>query len=157
MNMERLGTAAGFGAVSGMRSMMGLALVSRDLSDRGRLPRDATTLERWLAEDLVALALSALAIGELVADKLPATPPRTEPPSLLARGAIGGLLGALVAGPELRAEGAAVGIAAAIAASYAGWFLRREVGRATLIPDAALAVAEDAMAITAARELSKEF
>lgn len=156
MNLERLGTAAGLGAVTGLRSMTGLAMLSRDLSDRRRLPRHATRLEHWLAQDLVAITLSALALGELVADKLPATPPRTDPPSLLARGAIGALLGSIAAGHDDRAAGAIVGAAAALAASWAAWFLRREVGRATLLPDAALAVAEDAMAIAAARELSRE-
>lgn len=156
MSMERLGTAAGLGAVTGMRSMMGLAALSRDLSDRSRLPRRATSLEHWLAEDLVAITLSALALGELVADKLPAAPDRTETGALLGRGAIGGLLGAIAAGPDDRALGAAVGAAAALAASYAAWFLRREAGRATLVPDPVLALAEDAMAITAARELAKE-
>ena len=156
MNTERLGTAAGLGAVSGLRSMMGMAMVSRELSGRRRMPRNASVLEEWLSKDLVALTLSGLALGEVVGDKLPATPPRIEPVPLLGRGVMGGLLGAIAMGSDDRAVGALVGAAAAVAASYAAWFVRREVVRATQVPDPALAVAEDAMAIVAGHELAKE-
>lgn len=156
MDREQLGTAAGLGAVTGMRSLMGLAMVSRELSDRRRLPRHAGRLEEWLAEDLVAVALSGLALGELVVDKVPGVPDRVNPGSLLGRGVVGGLLGAIAAGADDRALGTAVGVAAALGASFAAWFVRREVSRVTLLPDAALALAEDAVAVAAARELARE-
>lgn len=151
-----VGTAAGLGAVTGMRSMTGLAMLSREISDRRRLPRDATRLQEWLAEDMVAITLSALALGEMIADKLPGTPDRVAPAPLFGRGAIGGLLGALVADSDHRVLGAVIGATAAVAATWAAWFLRREAGRASMLPDAALALAEDAMALTAAREVMKE-
>lgn len=153
---ERLWIAAGLGAVTGLRSMSGLALVSRELSDRRRLPGSARRLEAWLAEDMVAVALSALALGEMLADKLPGVPARVAPGPLFGRGLIGGLLGALAVGRDERALGAAVGVAAAVMAAYAGWFLRREAGRATFLPDMAVALAEDAMVVAAARELTNE-
>lgn len=156
MDRSRLETAAGLGAVTGMRGLMGLAMVSRELSDRRRLPRGASQLEAWLAEDMVAITLSALALGELVADKVPGIPDRINPGSLLGRGLVGGLLGAIAAGADDRAPGATVGVAAAVGVSFAAWLARREVGRITLLPDAALALAEDAVAIAAARELVKE-
>lgn len=156
MNREQLGTAAGLGAVTGMRSMMGLAMASRELSDRRRLPRSAGRLEEWLAEDLVAITLSALALGELVVDKVPGVPDRVNPGALLGRGVIGGLVGALAGGPDDRALGAVVGVASALGGSFVAWFVRREVARLTLLPDAALALTEDAVAITAARELVQE-
>lgn len=155
MNVS-LGTAAGLGAVTGLRSMTGLAAVSRTLSDRRRLPRSATRLEEWLAEDTVAIVLSALAIGEIATDKLPGIPDRVAPGPLFGRALIGALVGAVAAGPDDRAAGAAVGAGAAITAAWLGWFLRREAGRATLLPDAAIAIAEDALALSAARELVQE-
>ncbi len=151
-----IGSAAGLGAVTGMRSMTGLAMLSRDLADRRRLPRHATGLQEWLARDMVAITLSALALGEITADKLPGMPNRVDPGPLVGRALIGGLLGALVADRGQRPLGALVGAAAAFAATWTAWFVRREVQRFTGIPDAALAVAEDAMAITAARGIIDE-
>lgn len=152
---ERLGVAAGLGAVSGLRSMTGLAAVSRELSDR-RVLWGASRLEEWLAQDLVALVLTKLAVGEIVADKLPGIPDRIAPGPLFGRALIGGILGALVVDPDERPVGAVVGAAAAIGAAYLGWLTRRELGRATLLPDPLLAVAEDAIAITAARGLAEK-
>lgn len=151
-----IGTAAGLGAVSGMRSMTGLAMLSRELADRRRLPRNASQLQKWLADDTVAVTLSALALGEMVADKLPGIPDRISPGPLFGRALVGGIVGAAVADADQRPAGVLVGAAAAIAASWTAWFLRREAHRATMLPDAALALAEDAMAVTAAREVLKE-
>lgn len=155
-----LGTAAGLGAVTGLRSLTGAALVARELSGRDGVSRWRTRrgprLERWLAEPAVARTLQVMAAGELLVDKLPGMPDRIAPASLAARAVIGGILGALVAGEDRRVEAGAVGAAAAVAASVAGWWLRREARRATYLPDAALAVAEDAVAVAAGRELAAE-
>ena len=151
-----IGTAAGLGAISGLRSMTGLAMASRELSDRRRLPRHASRLEEFLADDRVALTLSALALGEMVADKLPGIPDRVAPAPLFGRGLIGGVVGALAAGPDHRGAGAALGVAGAVLGSYMGWLVRREAGRATMLPDIVFALAEDAAAIAAAHELVAE-
>lgn len=147
-----LATAAGLGFVSGLRSMQGLAWVSRDLSSR-RVPRRAGRLERWLARDDVALLLTAGAVGELAVDKLPGIPDRIAPPPLLGRAAAGGVVGAVAAGRGQEAVGATLGAVAAVAGTFAGWFVRREAGRRTGLPDAVLALVEDAVAIASAREL----
>jgi uncharacterized membrane protein len=148
--------AAGLGFATGMRSMTPIAMLSRELSDRRRLPRHASLLEEWLARDMVAVTLSALALGEIVADKLPGIPARVSPGPLIGRNVLGGVVGALVAGEDDRALGAVVGAAAALVGAYAGWFLRREAVRATMLPDAALAVGEDALAVAASYEIVKE-
>lgn len=154
-----LGTAVGLGAVTGLRSLTGAALLARELSHEER-PRwrshRRSRLERWLEEPAVARTLQVLAAGELIADKLPGTPDRIAPPSLAGRAVIGGLLGAICAGEDRRSAGAAVGAGAAVAAAFAGWWLRREAGRATYLPDAAIAIAEDAVAVAAGRELTAE-
>lgn len=150
-----LGTAAGLGAVSGLRTLAGVALLARELSGR-KLPRKAGRLERWLAEPGVANALTVAAAGELLFDKLPGIPDRIQPAPLAGRVIMGALAGAVVADRERRALGAAFGAGAALAAAFTGWFLRREAARATMLPDAAVAIAEDAMAVAAARELTAQ-
>lgn len=156
MNGQRMGAAVGLGAVTGLRNLTGLAMVSRELSQRRRLPRHASRLEEWLAADTVAIALSAMALGEMAADKLPAVPARIRLGPLLSRALTGGALGAIAGGREERALGAVAGAAGAVAGAFAGWALRREAARWAPIPDTAVALAEDAMAIAAARELVKE-
>lgn len=151
--MDRsLATAAGLGAVSGLRTMQGLAWVSHALSSH-RVPRRATGLERWLARRDVATAIAGLASAELAADKLPAIPARITLPPMLGRALAGAMVGAVAAGRDRQIAGAAVGASAAVAASFAGWFLRREMGRVTLLPDLAVALAEDALTVALAREL----
>lgn len=156
MTKDRLIAVGVLGGVTGLRSLTPLAMVSRELSDRRRLPRHASRLEEWLARDTVAITLSALALGEIVADKLPGLPDRISPGPLFGRGLLGGVLGAIAAGPDDRALGALIGTAAAVAGAYKGWFLRRETVRATMLPDAAVAIAEDAFAIAATREVVGE-
>jgi uncharacterized membrane protein len=148
--------AAGLGAVTGLRSMTGVAALSNHLSDRWWLGRHATRLERWLADDTVAVSVAAFAAGELLADKLPGIPDRVEPAPLLGRGVIGAALGALAAGPDDRLAGSLIGGAAAITGAYLGWFLRREAGRSTMIPDPIIALAEDALAVLAALRVVDE-
>lgn len=148
-----LGAAAGLGVVSGLRSMQGLAWVSRALAGR-RLPHGAGPVERLLSHDLVARALSVAAAGELSADKHPSTPDRIGPPSLLARAAAGAAVGSVAAGRNRQLLGALTGAGCALAGAYAGWFLRREAGRVTHVPDIAVALAEDALAVSLARRLS---
>jgi len=152
MMKPSLAAAAGLGAVSGLRTLQGLAWVSRDLSSR-RLPRRASQLERWLAAPGVARVLAGLAAGELASDKLPGIPDRTSAPPLLGRAMAGAVVGAIAAGRDRQPVGAAVGAGAAVAATFAGWFLRRELGRLTPVPDAVVALAEDALAVGLARRL----
>lgn len=154
-----IATAVGLGAVTGMRSMTGVAMAARELADRpdGWIQRRRQgPLEAWLAKDVVAAGLTVAAAGELLVDKLPGTQDRIASGSLVGRGLIGGLVGALAAREDAPLLGAAVGAAAAVAASYGAWFLRREVARVTFLPDPAIALAEDALAISAARELVQD-
>lgn len=159
-----LGTAVGLGAVTGLRSMTGAALLARELASRGGIDgwrarlgsRHRPRLEQWLAEPAVARTLGVMAVGELLADKMPGVPDRVSPAPLLGRAVIGGLLGSIVVPHDRRAAGALAGAAGALAGAVAGWWLRREAARATDLPDVALAVAEDTVAVAAARELVAE-
>jgi uncharacterized membrane protein len=150
-----LASAAGLGAVAGLRTMQGLAWVSHDLASR-RVPRRATGLERWLARGDVATVIAGLATAELAADKLPFIPDRITLQPLLGRAMAGAVVGALAAGRDRQVAGAALGASAAVAAAFTAWFLRREVGRTTMLPDLAVALAEDALAVAVARSLVME-
>ena len=98
----------------------------------------------WLASPKAATVVTPLAIGELVADKLPATPDRTEPVGVVARAASGAVSGAaLTGGRSLPA--ALAGVAGALAATYVGHTLRTRLSR-SLGRDWPVAGAEDLLA-----------
>jgi uncharacterized membrane protein len=132
--------------------MQGLAWVSRALAGKG--PADeAGRLERILSHDRVAVALGLAAIGELVADKHPSIPARIDPAPLLGRMVAGAAVGSVAAGRDRRLLGAMVGAGFAVATAWSGWFLRREAGRANVLPDLAIALAEDSLSVSLARHL----
>lgn len=147
-----LQVAAGLGAVAGLRGFQSLAWVARDLSRRRR-PRRASRLERVFADDRVAAGLAIMAAAELAGDKLPGVPDRVAPFPLAGRALAGAVAGALAVGRDRAAAGAALGAASAVATAWVAWLARRELARATLLPDFAIAAAEDAIAVAAAREL----
>jgi uncharacterized membrane protein len=136
--------ALGLGAISGLRSLSGPAFVSRAAS-RGDLNLDGTFLA-FLSSPRLSKALVLMELGELVGDKLPATPSRTSSPPLLGRAASGALVGAAVFVSEGRraTTGAALGSTAAIVAALAGERLRALAVEKTGLPDPVVALAEDA-------------
>ncbi len=139
--------ALGLGAISGLRSLSGPALVSRAAS-RGGLDLGGTRLA-FLGSPRLSKALLVMALGELVGDKLPTTPSRTARPPLLGRAATGGLVGAALFVSEGRraTTGAALGSSAAVAAAFAGERLRALLVEKTNLPDPAVALAEDAVVL----------
>lgn len=97
---------------------------------------------------VVALA-TLLAVLELIADKLPKTPPRTAPVGLIARLVMGGFCGfaiATSAGASL-ALGAMLGAAGGLAGAFAGYHARRALVISAHLPDFAVAIVEDLVAI----------
>src|ERR1700753_2312839 len=82
------------GAISGMRSMSGTALVSQ-LAKAGTVALKDSGFG-LLSHPATANTLTALAVAEFVADKLPFVPARTEPLPLAARAVTGALAGAAV-------------------------------------------------------------
>jgi uncharacterized membrane protein len=97
-------------------------------------------------------------LGELVGDKLPATPSRTSLPPLLGRAASGALVGAAVFASEGRRAtiGAALGSSAAIAAGLAGERIRALTVEKTGLPDPVVALAEDAAVLLIGLHSSKD-
>jgi uncharacterized membrane protein len=92
---------------------------------------------------------SLLAVGELVADKLPKTPSRTAPVGLIARTVTGALTGACIAasGGEGAIVGAALGIIGAFVGCFGGYQARTRLVRALGKPDIYVALVEDLIAI----------
>ncbi|PAP81493.1 hypothetical protein B1759_09245 [Rubrivirga sp. SAORIC476] len=145
--------AAGLGWAAGMRSMTPPAVLARTLvSQRPSIPllaRRRRQPARVLGTDRAATLLTVAAAGELTADKLPVAPPRTSPPALFGRLASGALAGATVA--AIRRQNpvlpALVGAASAVASSFVMMDLRKRVGEALDVPDPAVAVVEDVLAV----------
>jgi uncharacterized membrane protein len=148
--------ALGLGAISGLRSLSGPAFVSRAAS-RGDLDLDGTVFA-FFGSQRIFKALVLMELGELVGDKLPATPSRTSLPPLLGRAASGALVGATVFVSEGRraTTGAALGSTAAIAGAFAGERLRALAVEKTGLPDPVVALAEDAAVLLIGLHSSKD-
>jgi uncharacterized membrane protein len=101
-----------------------------------------------LRSETTANILAGLAALELVADKLPFTPDRTLPASLMLRAASGGLCGAAVCSAmrQSAVTGAILGSAAAVGAAFAGREFRR-FGEKQNVPAIPVALFEDVIAV----------
>ena len=115
------------GLVAGQRSMTPLAAVA--LAARsGGLARD-NGAPAIIGRRTPAVAASALAVGEMLGDKMRSAPDRTVPPGLAARLVAGGIAGAALAPRSSRASAALLGAAGAIVGGYAGLALRKRAMR----------------------------
>jgi uncharacterized membrane protein len=95
------------------------------------------------------IVFTLLAVVELVVDKLPSTPARTAPVGLIARIVFGGACGlalATSAGTSL-AFSVLLASIGAIVGTFAGYHSRRLIVSKAHVPDVAVAVAEDLIAI----------
>jgi uncharacterized membrane protein len=149
--------ACGIGVIAGLRSLTAPAVASwaarlawinlqgTHLAFMGSLPAV------WI--------LSLLAVGELVNDKLPATPSRTAPLPLAGRIVLGALAAAtLTAGAGGSAvAGAAAGIVGALAGTFGGYQARTRLVRALGVPDIVVALLEDLVAVGGGLFLASRF
>jgi len=140
--------AIGLGVIAGMRSMSAPALVSNHIA-RSQPEEISDSPFKVMGYQKTATLLKGLAIGEMIADKLPVVPARVSTGPLIVRvisGAISG--GAVCAAEGERAgRGAVAGGLAAIAGAYAFYHLRRNVGEETNVPDPLLGLAEDVIVV----------
>ncbi len=135
------------GCVCGLRAMIGPAIICWGVH-LGWLQLDDSKLA-FLGSPISLVVFTALAAGELVADKLPFTPSRTMPASLVIRFALGALCGLAF---SLSAEtawlpGASLAGIGAVAASYGGYHVRRWLTIGRGLPDFPVALVEDAVAV----------
>ncbi|MGN6390625.1 MAG: DUF4126 domain-containing protein [Gemmatimonadales bacterium] len=135
------------GVVAGLRSMTAPAFVAWG-ARLGRLRLDGTALA-WLGSGVAAWICLALALGELVADKLPRTPSRTRPGPFIVRLVTGALSGAglaVGAGGSL-AAGAVLGALGAVVGTLGGYHARAGLVPALGVPDSVVALVEDLIAV----------
>ncbi len=137
------------GLVAGLRSMTAPAAVCWGARYH-KLHLDQSWLS-WLGNIWSVRIFTVLALGELVADKLPMTPSRKAPPGFIARiisGALcGGGIGASFSQPI---AGLLAGIVGAVAGTLGGAELRSRLVRAIGGTDWPIAMAEDLVAIAIA-------
>lgn len=135
------------GTATGLRSMLGPALLSRAAA-RGELDDIEDTPFVLLADPRTSKVLALLATGETVADKTPVIPSRAAAPVLIQRAAFGAACGfALYAARRMDGQvGALLGGAAAVAGALAGQGFRQAANRGGA-PPLLPALAEDALAL----------
>lgn len=135
------------GFVDGLRSLTAPAIVCW-AAHLGWL-HFAGTKFAFLDHRSTLWVLTLLAVIELVVDKLPNTPARTEPVGLIARIVLGGASGlALATGAGISVSLAAlIASTGAIAGAFAGYRIRQAVVLRAHLPDLVAAIAEDAITI----------
>jgi uncharacterized membrane protein len=135
------------GVVTGLRSMTAPAVVAW-AAHLGWINLSGSHFALMGSVWVVAI-FTLGALGEFVADQLPTTPPRTSAVGLTVRIITGLLTGAC----RGAAGGASVGLAAllgaigAIAGAFGGYQARVGLVRALRVPDIAIAIPEDLIAI----------
>jgi uncharacterized membrane protein len=137
--------AFGIGIVAGLRSLTAPAVVAWG-AHLGWLNLHGSSLAFMGSKTAVAI-FSVLAIGELIADKLPMMSKRTAPAPLMARIITGALCGACLcaaAGKSLLA-GAVLGGISGVIGAFLGYGIRRRLD--FHIKDLVVALCEDVVAV----------
>jgi uncharacterized membrane protein len=135
------------GWVDGLRSLTAPALVCW-AAHLGWLHLAGTRLA-FINHRSTLIVFTLLAVVELIADKLPNTPARTAPLGLIARIVLGGACGlglATSAGTSLPFP-VLLGSMGALFGAFVGYHSRHLIVTKALVPDLAVAVAEDVIAI----------
>src|SRR2546430_4277351 len=139
--------AFGIGVVTGLRSMTAPAVVAW-AAHLGWINLHGSSLA-FMGSAWAVGIFTLGALGEFVADQLPSTPARTAAVGLTARIVIGLLTGAClgIAGGASYWLGALIGAIGAIAGAFGGYQARVTLVRGLHVPDAAIAIPEDLVAI----------
>lgn len=134
------------GVFAGLRSLTAPAVVAWAVH-LGRLHLDGPLAH--MGDTVSVVILTILAVGELIADKLPKTPSRTAALGLGARIVTGGLTGACVmaAGGQEAILGALLGAAGGVVGAFGGFQARTRLVKALGTRDLVVALAEDLVAI----------
>lgn len=142
-----LSLAIGIGVVAGLRSLTAPAVVAW-AAHLGWINLHNSPLS-FMGSKWSLGIFTILALVEFVADQLPGTPARTAPVGLSARIATGGLCGAClaVAGGASLVVGAVAGAIGGVAGAFAGYHTRVGLVRSLRLPDVAVAIPEDLVAI----------
>jgi uncharacterized membrane protein len=135
------------GIIAGLRSLTAPALVSW-AAHLGWLDLSGSWLS-FLGLRAAIIILSFLALCELVADKLPKTPNRTDLGPLVFRAITGGLSSMAICASAHQSPviGTILGVLGSIAGAFAGYEIRRRLVKKFGFPDFGVAAAEDLIAI----------
>lgn len=134
------------GVIAGLRSMTAPAAVSW-AARLGWLHLENTWLA-FLGYAATPYILSVLAVGELIADKLPSTPSRKAPVGFTARLLTGALCGAAVGSTSgVLTGGLLASVLGAVAGTLGGYEFRARLVRAIGGKDLPIALLEDVIAI----------
>src|SRR6266478_1901611 len=139
--------AIGIGIVAGLRSLTAPAVVAW-AAHLGWLSLSGSSLA-FMGSTVVVAIFSLLAIGELIADKMPKTPSRTSLVPLLARILMGGLCGASLCASANQSLliGALLGGMGAVIGAFGGYEIRRRLVSKLNAKDIFIAIPEDLIAI----------
>ncbi len=139
--------SAALGFVSGLRSMTPLALLS--LLRTSSEDASPSNLIRYLNSPVARVITGLLAAGELVGDKLPATPSRLAPGPLAGRVVIGAFVGWILCRQAEQSPvlGALLGAVGAASGSAAGYYARSWLHKVTKWPDPIFGGVEDLIAL----------
>jgi uncharacterized membrane protein len=135
------------GYLAGLRSLTAPAVVCW-AAHLGWLHFSGTKLA-FINEPSTLIVFTVLAVVELIADKLPRTPARTAPLGLIARVVVGASIGVILAtsagmGVPFPMMVAVIG---ALVGTFGGYNIRRVLVSKGRLPDFAVALAEDMIAI----------
>jgi uncharacterized membrane protein len=135
------------GIIAGLRSLTAPAVVSWAAHLGWLNVQD--TWAAFLGQTATVYALTALALAELVADKLPQTPSRRTAGPFVVRIVLGAVSGAAlsVAGRQSSVIGAVLGGLGAVVGTLGGYQARKRSVAALKVPDFVIALIEDAIAI----------
>ena len=139
--------ALAIGLVTGLRSLSAPMAVS--LGAHWKWINLENSRLAWMSSTPAAYILVALAVVEIIVDKLPKTPSRKEPLGLIARAVLGGLSGMAlcIAGHQSVVIGAVLGSVGGIIGAFVGYEVRTRLVRALKVPDIVIALLEDAVAV----------
>ncbi len=139
--------ALAIGVIAGLRSLTAPAVVSWAAHLNWLNLHDSHLA--FLGSTAAVVILTALALGELVMDKLPSTPNRTNPGPLVARVVTGALCGAALcaAANQSTAAGTLIGGLGAIAGTFGGYEARHQLVKNLHVPDIVIAIVEDLVAV----------
>ena len=136
------------GVVAGLRALTPLAAICWG-AYLGWLHYADTSLS-FIDHKVTLLIFTTLAIGEIFNDKLPKTPARTAIPSLVTRilsGACSAAALAIGAGSGGLIGSILAGVVGALLGTYGGYHLRHALVTKSRLPDFAVALPEDLIAI----------
>jgi uncharacterized membrane protein len=135
------------GIIAGLRSLTAPALVSW-AAHLGWLDLSGSWLS-FLGSRAAIIVLSLLAFAELVADKLPKTPKRTNLGPLVFRMITGGFssIAICTSAHQSLLIGTILGVLGSLASAFAGYEIRHRLVEAFGLPDFGVAAAEDIVAI----------